>query len=79
MNLEILSPEKHIYNGEIKLIQLPGVSGSFEILNNHAPLISALSEGKVKVISSEGAIQYFDIKGGVVEVLQNKISLLVEA
>ncbi|NQU34809.1 MAG: ATP synthase F1 subunit epsilon [Bacteroidetes bacterium] len=77
MNLEIITPDKTIYEGEAELVQLPGIDGSFEILNNHAPLISALKQGKVK-IKKNGKEEFFDIKGGVIEVLDNKVLILAE-
>jgi len=78
MHLEIISPDKAVYKGEVKLVQLPGAGGSFEIMQNHAPLISALAQGKIKVITTEGAIRYFDIKGGIMEVQKNNIIVLSE-
>ena len=78
MNLEIINPDKTIYSGEADLVQLPGKDGSFEILNNHAPLISVLKEGKVKVTDKSKNTQFFEIKGGVIEVLRNKILILAE-
>lgn len=78
MQLEIVTPDKKIFSGDVKLVQVPGVSGSFEILNNHAPIISTLEKGKVKIIENEGKEQIFEISGGVVEVLKNKIILLAE-
>ena len=77
MNIEIITPDTTIYEGEAELVQLPGIDGSFEILNNHAPLISALKQGKVK-IKRDGTDEFFDIKGGVIEVLDNKILILAE-
>ena len=77
MELEILSPDKKIYSGEIKLVKLPGTKGSFEVLKNHAPIISTLEKGQIKVIDSNNNIQLFDIHEGVVEVLNNKIIVLV--
>jgi F-type H+-transporting ATPase subunit epsilon len=77
MQLDILSPGETIYSGEIKLVKLPGTKGSFEILKNHAPIISTLEKGKIKVIDENDDIQFFDIADGVVEVLQNKIIVLV--
>lgn len=79
MFLEIITPEKKLFSGETELVKLPGTSGSFEVLMNHAPLISTLSEGKIKVKESGGSFSYFDIKGGVVEVLNNNISVLVDS
>ncbi|MDP2855774.1 MAG: F0F1 ATP synthase subunit epsilon [Bacteroidales bacterium] len=77
MYLEILTPESKIFSGEITLVSLPGTLGSFEILNNHAPLISTLGAGSVKVIDTVGQTQLFPIKRGVVECLDNQIHLLV--
>lgn len=80
MNLEILSPEKKLYSGDVYGVQLPGISGSFEILEKHAPIVSALKAGRLKVLKDKNNhITYFDIKGGFVEVLHNKITVLVEA
>jgi F-type H+-transporting ATPase subunit epsilon len=77
MHIEIITPDTTIYEGEAELVQLPGIDGSFEILNNHAPLISALKQGKVK-IKRDGKDEFFDINGGVIEVLDNKILILAE-
>jgi F-type H+-transporting ATPase subunit epsilon len=79
MNLEILTPEKKIYSGEVYGVQMPGISGSFEVLEKHAPLVSALKAGKVKVLKDKlnHSISY-DIQGGFVEVLNNKVTVLVE-
>ena len=77
MQIEILTPESRIYSGEITLVSLPGSKGSFEIMNNHAPLISTLDAGKVKVIDTSGQILLYAIKRGVVECLDNQIHLLV--
>ena len=77
MKLEILSPDKKIYTGEIKLVKLPGTNGSFEVLKNHAPLISTLEKGEIKVIDTNNDIQRFEISDGVVEVLENRIIVLV--
>jgi len=78
MKLEIITPEQTLFTGEVSLVQLPGIDGSFEILNDHAPLISALSKGRVKVQDTQKQLQYFEIKGGIVEVLHNKVLLLAE-
>lgn len=77
MQIDILSPEKNLFSGEIEYVKLPGVAGSFEVLNNHAPLISALGEGKV-IVRGEGGLQEFHIRSGIVEVFNNKISVLTE-
>ena len=79
MFLEIITPEKKLFSGETELVQLPGASGSFEVLMNHAPLISTLIAGKIKVKEYNGSITFFEIRGGVVEVLNNNISVLVDS
>ncbi len=78
MQLEIITPEKSVFSGEAKAVKLPGIGGSFGVLDNHAPLISALKEGKVKVTDDAGKEQLFDVKGGVIEVLNNKVIILAE-
>ncbi|HQV55592.1 MAG: ATP synthase F1 subunit epsilon [Chitinophagaceae bacterium] len=79
MNLEILTPEKKLYSGEVYGVQMPGISGSFEVLDRHAPLVSALKAGRLKVLKDkQNQIVNFDIKGGFVEVLNNKVTVLVE-
>ncbi|MBK6965643.1 MAG: ATP synthase F1 subunit epsilon [Bacteroidales bacterium] len=76
MHLEIITPEKTIFNGEAKLVQLPGSSGSFEILNNHAPMIASLKKGKIKIIENEKNTLFIDINGGTLKVQDNKILIL---
>lgn len=79
MELEILTPERKLFSGEMYGVQLPGISGSFELLNMHAPLVSALSSGKVKVLKDKaGATISYQINGGFAEVLNNKVAVLVE-
>jgi F-type H+-transporting ATPase subunit epsilon len=78
MNLEIVTPDTTIYSGTASLVQLPGVDGLFEILNLHAPLISVLKAGKIKVIDDKNETHFFDIKGGVVEVIKNRLLILAE-
>jgi len=79
MLLEIITPDKRIYSGEVKLVQLPGTVGSFEVLKNHAPIISTLEKGKIKVVEDNGQILYFEVEGGIVENKDNKIVVLVES
>ena len=78
MTLEIITPGKELFKGEVSLVQLPGMDGLFEVLNNHAPLIAALKAGKVKTSNSQNQEQLFDINGGIVEVLNNKVLVLAE-
>ena len=79
MILEIITPSKKVYSGNIKLVQLPGSMGSFEILNHHVPIISILEKGKIKVIEEGGQELFFEIGGGIVENKDNKIIVLAES
>jgi F-type H+-transporting ATPase subunit epsilon len=78
MQLEILSPEHKVYSGNVYGIQLPGIQGSFEILEKHAPMIATLGKGKMKIIKDKTTTEMYEITGGFVEVLDNKISVLIE-
>jgi F-type H+-transporting ATPase subunit epsilon len=79
MFLEIITPEKKVFEGEVKLVQLPGSKGAFEMLKNHAPIISTLEKGKIKVEDLNGQEYFFEVDGGVVENKANKIIVLVES
>ena len=78
MQIEIISPEKSLYSGTIKSATFPGTEGSFGVLNNHAPIISTLTKGTIKLTDSENAVSKIEVKGGVVEVLKNKIVVLAD-
>ena len=78
MRLEIITPTSTLFTGDVTLVQLPGVDGLFEILKSHAPLVAALKEGRVKVEDEQGQPQFFDIRGGVVEVSHDKVLRLAE-
>jgi F-type H+-transporting ATPase subunit epsilon len=79
MNLEILTPEKKLFSGDVYGVQLPGVSGLFEVMEKHAPLVSALKAGRVKVLKdNKSHFAYFTIQSGFVEVIHNKVTVLVE-
>jgi F-type H+-transporting ATPase subunit epsilon len=78
MKIEIVTPDSTIYEGEVSMVQFPGLDGSFEVLTNHAPMIAALKKGKIKVIDAKKATLFFEINGGVVEVLKNRIQVLAE-
>ena len=78
MNLEIITPEKQLFNGEVTSVKFPGTTGEFEILNNHAPIISTLSEGEIRVITANNNTEKFSINGGVIEMQNNKIIVLAE-
>jgi F-type H+-transporting ATPase subunit epsilon len=79
MTLEILTPERKLFSGDVYGVQMPGISGSFEVLDKHAPLVSALKAGRVKVLrDKQNHTTSYDIQGGFVEVLNNKVTVLVE-
>ena len=79
MNLEILTPEKKLFSGDVYGVQLPGISGKFEVLDRHAPLVSALQAGRLKVLKDKNNhLAFYDIQSGFVEVLNNKVTVLVE-
>ena len=78
MLLEIITPEKKIYEGEVNSVQLPGTEGFFQILNNHVPIVSTLKKGKLIVSDSTNQQTELLINGGVVEVNSNKVIVLAE-
>ena len=77
MHLEIITPEKKVFDGEVNSVTFPGVDGSFQILNDHAPLISSLKKGLV-VYKDKKTENEVEITGGVVEVLNNTVIVLAE-
>jgi F-type H+-transporting ATPase subunit epsilon len=79
MVLEILTPDKKIYSGKVKLVKLPGTKGTFELLKNHAPIISTLEKGTIKVVEESGNELFFEVDGGVAENKDNKIIVLAES
>jgi F-type H+-transporting ATPase subunit epsilon len=79
LNLEIISPSKAVYSGTVKSATLPGTKGSFQVLVNHAPLISTLDVGLIVVQVDNINKLYFSTAGGTVEVLNNKILVLADS
>jgi F-type H+-transporting ATPase subunit epsilon len=79
MKIEVITPDKKVLSGDVDSVTLPGAMGSFQVLRNHADLISALEEGPITVKSTAGTTQTVTISGGVVEVLENKIVVLAES
>ncbi len=79
MFLEIISPQKKIFSGEVKQVLVPGSKGQFEILRNHAPIVSTLAAGKIKIVSLDGEKTFFDIKSGVIDLKDNNIIILVDS
>lgn len=78
MKVKITKPDSTVFEGEAKQIHLPGVGGRFEMLENHAPIISALSQGTLRVVTPEGQEKLFDIRGGVIKGQKNDILILVQ-
>jgi F-type H+-transporting ATPase subunit epsilon len=79
MKIEILTPDSKIFEGEIESVRVPGTKGSFQVLKDHAPIISTLEQGMVHIIDSNGKEILYEINGGVIEVKANKIILLSES
>lgn len=95
MHLEVITPDQKIFAGEATAVQLPGIDGSFQLLNQHAPIVSALKAGSIKVdltenfdteekssslikVDSNPKVIHIEIKGGVIEMLNNKVIVLAE-
>ena len=78
MQLEIITAESQLYSGEVTSVKLPGMDGEFEILNNHAPVISTLDKGIIRVIDNNNKTENFEVNGGVIEMQNNKIIVLAE-
>jgi F-type H+-transporting ATPase subunit epsilon len=79
MKIEIITPDKRIFEGEIKSVRVPGRKGSFQVLKDHAPIISTLENGSVRMIDQSDKEIIFEISGGVIEVKANKIILLADS
>ena len=78
MRLEILTPERAVFKGDVYGVQLPGITGRFEVLDKHAPIVSALKEGQLNVLNDKTNRKAYNIKSGFVEVLNNRAVVLVE-
>ena len=79
MNLEILTPERKLFSGEVYGVQLPGTMGLFEVLDRHAPLVASLKAGRLKILKDRNQhVSFFEIQSGFVEVLNNRTTVLVE-
>ena len=79
MKIEIITPDRKVYEGEVKSVRVPGKKGSFQVLKDHAPIISTLDKGPVMIVDQANNEIVFDIDGGVIEVKMNKIILLAES
>ena len=78
MQLDIITAESQLYSGEVTSVKLPGMDGEFEILNNHAPVISTLDKGVIRVIDNNNKTENFEVNGGVIEMQNNKIIVLAD-
>ena len=78
MKIKITKPDSTLFEGEAKLVQLPGTGGKFEILENHAPIISALDAGDIRIILPDNSEQTFTVRGGVIKGQQNDLMILVQ-
>ncbi len=79
MFLEIVTPEQTLYSNEVKYVKVPGSKGQFGILTNHAPVISTLEKGQIKIVEPDKTEKFFDVKGGVIEILKNNIIILIKS
>jgi F-type H+-transporting ATPase subunit epsilon len=79
MKIEIITPDKKIFEGEIKSVRVPGTKGSFQVLKDHAPIISTLENGLVRMVDQENKEISYEISGGLIEVKANKIILLADS
>jgi F-type H+-transporting ATPase subunit epsilon len=79
MKIEIITPDKKVFEGNIRSVRVPGKKGSFQVLKDHAPIISTLEKGPVIIVDNDGNQTTFDVNGGVIEVKANKIILLVDS
>lgn len=77
MTLKIISPEKVLFNGNVKQVDLPGTMGGFTILDRHAPLISSLTKGDIVYVPEDSGEKRLAIGGGIVEVRDNKIVVCI--
>lgn len=78
MKIEIITPDKRVYSGEVRSVRVPGRKGSFQVLKDHAPIISTLDRGPVIISDDQGNEVRYEITGGVIEVKRNRIILLAD-
>ena len=78
MNIEIITPDKKLFEGKAKYAEFPGSEGSFGVLNDHAAMIATLKKGTIKLTEENNNVQSFEVKGGVVELFKNKVIVLAE-
>jgi len=79
MKIEIITPDQKVYEGDIKSVRVPGSKGSFQVLKDHAPIVSTLDKGPVIIVDQAGNVINYEISGGVIEVKMNSVILLAES
>jgi F-type H+-transporting ATPase subunit epsilon len=79
MKIEIITPDQKVFEGDIRSVRVPGKKGSFQVLKDHAPIVSTLEKGPVIIVDQAGNEKKYEINGGVIEVKANKIILLAES
>ena len=79
MKLEVVTPDKKVFEGEIKSVRVPGKKGSFQVLKDHAPIVSTLDSGLVIIVDTEEKETIIEIDGGMIEVKANEIILLADS
>ncbi|MCQ2202920.1 MAG: ATP synthase F1 subunit epsilon [Bacteroidales bacterium] len=77
LHLEIMTPDKTLYKGDVELVEVPGKRGRFTVLHNHAPIISTLEAGQIRIKNAEGVEETIDCKAGYLECSENKVSILL--
>ena len=75
---QLLTPEGALFEGDVTGVVVPGTSGSFEMLHNHAPLVSSLGVGKIEIEKSDGSPLVYAVSGGFVEISDNHCTILAE-
>ena len=78
MRVNIIKPDTTLFEGDAKLVQMPGTDGLFEMMENHAPIIASLAAGKVRIVLPDDKEQLFEINAGVVKGQQNEVLILVQ-
>ena len=77
-NLQIISPDKSVFDEEIEMVIIPGTEGDIGVLSNHMPLITSLRLGNIYIYKNKKIIKKFLVNGGIIEVLENRCTLLTE-
>lgn len=79
IHLQIVTPRKIVFEGEVEKLTAPGVMGPFQVLFNHAPIVAALTSGLLHLTTLDGKTEYFALSGGILELHENKVSVLADA